>query len=279
MTVKERIAAMPNTLMKLNTVKRDTRTIDEILQDRAKARVSKVIDGDDAKEFNDWFSTKKKDSPKKNTQFGASGAGPASAPGSGANTPSSTQGSHLTSIPSAPKNSLSSKSSNGSLQKSAVMKSSSISSAKSASMSRLDRPLSSKSSLPKITKLSVSSSRSQSNTPVPSTRKRHRSESLSSSPSPPPPKKRSTPPSENTNYREVIWQMFGKSRDRYVQRDVFSDDEDMEADASDLEKEEKISSRIARKEEEFAAAEERRHEEEKRKKRKEREMAMKRQAM
>lgn len=41
-----------------------------------------------------------------------------------------------------------------------------------------------------------------------------------------------------SGYSNAIWQMFGKDRDRYVNRDVFSDDEDMEADASALEREE-----------------------------------------
>lgn len=84
-SVKERIAAMPNTLTKLNTVKRDTRTIDEILQDRAKAREFKVLDGDEAREFNDWFGTAKKKEAAKNpsTQLSASAAN------SGANTPAS----------------------------------------------------------------------------------------------------------------------------------------------------------------------------------------------
>src|SRR5262245_30316594 len=52
-SVKARIAAIPNTLTKLNVVKRDIRTIDEILQDRAKAK-GEVLNGDQAKEFNDW---------------------------------------------------------------------------------------------------------------------------------------------------------------------------------------------------------------------------------
>lgn len=77
-SVKERIAAMPNTLTKLNTVKRDTRTIDEILQDRAKLK-EKVLDGDEAREFDDSFgSSKKKDVPRKQL---------ASTATSGANTP------------------------------------------------------------------------------------------------------------------------------------------------------------------------------------------------
>jgi protein SPT2 len=81
-SVKARIAAIPNTLTKLNVVKRDTRTIDEILQDRAKARDCKVLDGDQAREFNDWFGSSK----KKDTN-GTTVSPPA--PNSGANTPTS----------------------------------------------------------------------------------------------------------------------------------------------------------------------------------------------
>ena len=64
-SVRERIAAEPPMLIKLNTNKRDTRTIDEIIQDRAKARQGKVLDGESAREFNDWFGKAKKDPPKK----------------------------------------------------------------------------------------------------------------------------------------------------------------------------------------------------------------------
>ena len=52
-------------LVKLNQNKRDTRTIDEIMADRAKMRQGKVLDGAFAKEFNDWFGKVKKDAPKK----------------------------------------------------------------------------------------------------------------------------------------------------------------------------------------------------------------------
>jgi protein SPT2 len=85
-SIKARISAIPNTLTKLNVVKRDTRTIDEILQDRAKARETKVLDGDDAREFNDWFGvSKKKDSPKKQVLPPSSPV-----PSSGADTPTFT---------------------------------------------------------------------------------------------------------------------------------------------------------------------------------------------
>lgn len=84
-SVKARLAALPNTLTKLNVNKRDTRTIDEILQDRAKVK-NVTLDGDDAREFNDWFGrAKKKESGSlPSTQSSTSLASP---PSSGANSP------------------------------------------------------------------------------------------------------------------------------------------------------------------------------------------------
>jgi hypothetical protein len=58
-SVKAHLFALPNTLTKLNVYKWDTWTIDEILQDRAKAKTA-TLDGNDAKEFNDWFGKGKK---------------------------------------------------------------------------------------------------------------------------------------------------------------------------------------------------------------------------
>jgi hypothetical protein len=46
-------------------------------------------------------------------------------------------------------------------------------------------------------------------------------------------------PDEN-DISQTIWQLFGKNKRDYTSRDVFSDDEDMEADASALEREEKF---------------------------------------
>lgn len=82
-SVKDRITSMPNTLTKLNTVKRDTRTIDEIRTDLQKKKEGKVLDGDEAKSFDDWFSTKKKEPIKKPHA--------SSSIGSGANTPTSSE--------------------------------------------------------------------------------------------------------------------------------------------------------------------------------------------
>jgi protein SPT2 len=84
-SVKARLAALPNTLTKLNVNKRDTRTIDEILQDRAKAKIA-TLDGDEAREFSDWFgkAKRKEFSGPTSTQ---SSATLASAHSSGANSP------------------------------------------------------------------------------------------------------------------------------------------------------------------------------------------------
>ncbi|KAH0585492.1 hypothetical protein H2248_008729 [Termitomyces sp. 'cryptogamus'] len=78
-SVRERLTAMPNTLTKLNTVKRDTRTIDEIIQDRAKLREGKTLEGDQARGFDNWFTDKRETKKVTSTS---------NAP-SGANTPSS----------------------------------------------------------------------------------------------------------------------------------------------------------------------------------------------
>lgn len=84
-SVKARLAALPNTLTRLNVNKRDVRTIDEILQDRAKAK-NATLDGDGAREFNDWFGKAKKKEPASlsNTQSSAEFASGSS---SGGNSP------------------------------------------------------------------------------------------------------------------------------------------------------------------------------------------------
>lgn len=75
--------------------------------------------------------------------------------------------------------------------------------------------------------------------PAPQSRKRTRSVSLSDdSDSYGSPPKRRPPPSSHPSVGEEIWKMFGKDRSQYVERDVFSDDEDMEADATAMEMEE-----------------------------------------
>jgi protein SPT2 len=69
-------------------------------------------------------------------------------------------------------------------------------------------------------------------------KKRPRSESRSESP---PSKRRAQSGVEEdlpNDISSTIWSLFGRKRDSYVAMDVFSDDEDMEADADALEREE-----------------------------------------
>ncbi|KAJ3568222.1 hypothetical protein NP233_g5857 [Leucocoprinus birnbaumii] len=283
-SVRDRIAAMPNTLTKLNTVKRDTRTIDEIRTDLQRKKEGKILDGDEAKTFDDWFSTKKKDPVKKvQTQSGSVNS-------SGANTPtysaSTTAPSSLTSAltrkPSAT-SSVSAKPAKSSAMKLPTSKSSSQpTSARSANSSRagsLDKHPAPKGSSSQPSRSSKFAERERdrygssrpSTSASASSKKRPRSESRSESP---PPKRRARSTEEDDlseNISSAIWSMFGKKRDKYIGMDVFSDDEDMEADADDLEKEEMFSSRIAKREDLEALEEERRHEEEKRRRKKEKE--------
>ncbi|KAF8626611.1 hypothetical protein AX17_006529 [Amanita inopinata Kibby_2008] len=280
-SVKDRLAAEPITLTKLNVVKRDTRTIDEIVQDRAKA---KVLDGDKAREFSDWFGTSKKKEPAKKASPTAPAVASASAVTSGANTPVSQRGTpgpagasngaiatKRASVQSTTKSSTSTSSKpRMSTSSSSTMSSKSyMSSSQPSNKTSAVNGKSSKSS-------SAALSSSQPNPKAHSSmlKKRPRSESLSESP---PPKRRTSAHDSDSddeapaNIGSMIWGIFGRNRDSYVGIDVFSDDDDMEADASILAKEEAMSSRIAAREEQIALEAERRHEEEKRRKKKERE--------
>jgi hypothetical protein len=72
-------------------------------------------------------------------------------------------------------------------------------------------------------------------------KKRPRSVSRSESP----PYKKRAPAPEDSDIGNTIWKMFGRDRNAYVGMDVLSDDEDMEADATILEREEKMRSDFA----------------------------------
>ncbi|KAJ8587726.1 hypothetical protein M405DRAFT_852800 [Rhizopogon salebrosus TDB-379] len=259
-SVKARLAAIPNTLTKLNVNKRDTRTIDEILQDRAKA---KIATGDEAKEFSDWFGKGKKDTAKASTR--ASTAAPSRASILMAISSSLL---HLRCDFVGSAHSGAPKSSDG-------PKSATLSFSKTPQLKGTDSSTSFKTevkSRPALT--STPSLKSQACKPLPAprsaapTKKRPRSPSSSLSP---PPAKRLAPSTEVGSYSDEIWKLFGKDRRTYIQRDVFSDDEDMEVDAGILEREELRSARLARKEDEVALEQEKRHEEEKRRKKKEKE--------
>ncbi|KAG0694690.1 hypothetical protein DFH29DRAFT_959073 [Suillus ampliporus] len=215
-SVKARLAALPNTLTKLNVHKRDTRTIDEILQDRAKAKTA-TLDGDDAKEFNDWFGKGKKETGKTSAQ--ASTAAPSRA-SSGSNSPGPAASSETQLLP-----------------KSAVLSFSKTSQFKGADSSK-----SLKTEVkPKSTATSAPSMKSPACKPSSAARSagptKKRPRSPSSSLSPPPPKRRPAS-TEAESYSNEIWKLFGKDRRAYVEQDVYSDDEDMEVGAGVLEREE-----------------------------------------
>ncbi|KAF9223894.1 hypothetical protein BS17DRAFT_781364 [Gyrodon lividus] len=275
-SVKARLAALPNTLTKLNVNKRDTRTIDEILQDRAKAK-NATLDGDEAREFNDWFgkAKRKESSGLTSTQ---SSATLASGPSSGANSPrvlgtkvasQSTAKSlpSTTKTPSQPSGTKASSQSKSTPYTKASSSTSKLTSdSKHSSFVVKSKSARSRSPAPQF-KSQPSKSTSAARSGAAAPKKRPRSPSLSLSP--PPQKRRAASPQDAI--RSEIWKLFGKDRHSYVARDVVSDDEDMEADADAVMREEMRSARLARREDDQAFEEEKRHEEEKRRRKRERE--------
>jgi protein SPT2 len=221
-SVRARLTAMPNTLTKLNTVKRDTRTIDEILRDRARARENKTLEGEEAREFHDWFGT------KPTTGIATKPSSPSSPAASGASTPSKTtyrpeSTSSALRRPSSPRTSSSRAPSLPASKPTpkTVTKSSSLS-------AKFSRPS------------SLTSKAAGSSVPLPKKRARTPPSAYSGSGSDSEydrhPRKRAPAPSNGI--QDEIWKIFGRDRSKYVARDVVSDDEDMEADVVALEREE-----------------------------------------
>ena len=222
-SVRARLTAMPNTLTKLNTIKRDTRTIDEILRDRAKARENKTLEGEEAREFHDWFGT------KSTTGMATKASSPSSPAASGASTPSKPpyrpdSTSSTLKRPSSPRPSGSRAPSLPASKPTpkTVTKSSSLS-------AKLSRPSS-------LTNKAASGS----SVPLPKKRARTPPSAYSGSESDSEydhhPRKRAPAPSNGI--QDEIWKIFGRDRSKYVARNVMSDDEDMEADVVALEREE-----------------------------------------
>jgi protein SPT2 len=245
-SVKDRLAAMPNTLTKLNTNKRDTRTIDEIVQDRARMKEGKTLQGDEALVFDDWFTTKKKEIPKRLVPARPS---PPSALPSGSDTPGSSASMSAAAahknVPNAPRlKSVPPKTPAAALSStSAANRSSHLSRSRPAPAPADRQSGNSKAPTSKPSKAAPANGKQATSSTFASTKKRPRSYSQPASP--PPFKKRQLSDDEDNEYDErdsnlksAIWEIFGKSRDKYVSKDVFSDDEDMEADATILEKEE-----------------------------------------
>jgi protein SPT2 len=222
-SVRERLTAMPNTLTKLNTVKRDTRTIDEILRDRAKARENKTLEGEEAREFHDWFGTNSKAATTMKTSF------PPSPTASGASTPSLLPQRPDT-IPSANKKS----SSPRPTVSRTPSYSSSLSTPKTTSKvsshgTKFPRPA------PLTNKITAGLS-----THTPTKRPRSAPSSYDGSESDSeydrrPPKRAA---GASSGIQDEIWKIFGRDRSKYMSRTVMSDDEDMEADMTALEREE-----------------------------------------
>ena len=217
-SIKARLAAMPNTLQKLNVNKRDTRTIDEIVRDRERVKEGRVLNGDQAKEFNDWFGKKKDTTGLANK----TAALDLSANDSRSGTPT---------LPTKPASSstLSKKPSTASLPSFSKTR---PSPSKTAPPSRAG-PSSKPTGVPKPRPSSV-------HIPSSAGKKHRRSESFSEDDEEydsPPSKKRYAPPAQD-DYRSEIWKLFGKDRSSYVNNAMDSDEDDMEADAMDLEREE-----------------------------------------
>lgn len=222
-SVRERLTAMPNTLTKLNTVKRDTRTIDEILRDRAKARENKTLEGEEARDFHDWFGSKSKAATTTKTCFTPSPTA------SGASTPSLLPQQPDT-IPAASKKPSSPR---PTLSRTHSF-SSSLSIPKTASKvsshgTKFPRPA------PLANKITTGLG---AHTPTKRARSTPSSydESESDSEYDRRPTKRAAGPS--SGIQDEIWKIFGRDRSKYMSRTVMSDDEDMEADMTALEREE-----------------------------------------
>jgi protein SPT2 len=69
LSVRARIAAMPNTLTRLNVVKRDMRTIDEIVRDMEMAKQNKVLGIEESGHFDHLFGSKKRESASNSASF------------------------------------------------------------------------------------------------------------------------------------------------------------------------------------------------------------------
>ncbi|KAJ7746317.1 hypothetical protein B0H16DRAFT_1321258 [Mycena metata] len=232
--VKDRLAKMPNTLTRLNVVKRDTRTIDEIVRDRRENK--EVLNGDQARGFDDWFTPSSRAAPKKAPVASSSASSSSSRPSSQPMPPPAAKRSAAPATTPKPRPKASAPA--------------------PASSSAKKRPR----------------SLSRSSSPPPAKRSHMASASSSRSMKPTKSTSRSRSPLDDeeageTGLSETIWSLFGKNKATYAARDVLSDSEDddeMEAGASALEWEEKISERTARKEDREADIAERKHEEEKR---------------
>ncbi|KIO34376.1 hypothetical protein M407DRAFT_240677 [Tulasnella calospora MUT 4182] len=249
------------TLTKLNTDKRDTRTIDEITRDLKRGRlggsgeVDSVLSGEKAQTFGDWFGKKDKG---KAVEVGDTKKRPEAANA----VPGRTNGFPATNHPMLKPNA------SGRAQASSANPSGSTSTNPQA------RPR------PGVAQTKAAGNPSnlkpQASTTV-RKRSRERSSSLGSfieddedseeerryaKRKPGAGGRHPLDEDLNGDTRELIWQLMGRKRSEYMAREVDSDD-DMEVTGYELEREEMRSARIAKREDAMEEAEEKRREEEK----------------
>lgn len=233
-SARERLAAMPSTLLKLNTVKRDVRTIEEILIDRAKAKQAKVLAGDEAKEFSDWFGKNKK-KEKATPQSSFQSQPTSSSPSRGVSaTPSGSPAPTVNTI-----------SGSAFKPKPATKSPSSFLKPINPKPSTVSRPSGTVPSAPPSKKRPRSPDDEISQPPI---KRRASNASRPVAPASRPTAAPSRPsttasrssalPNDVVDISSEIWSIFGKDKKSYTARDVLSDDEDMEADAQSVLKEE-----------------------------------------
>ncbi|KAG9046376.1 hypothetical protein FS837_004552 [Tulasnella sp. UAMH 9824] len=266
MTARARLtSSFAPTLTKLNTEKRDTRSIDEITRDLKRGRlggsgeVDSVLSGEKAQTFGDWFG--KKDDGKAVEVGNTKKRSEAGVPGRANGLPA-------TNYPPLKPNA------------SGRAHASSANSSGSTSTNPQARPR------PGVAQTKAAGNSSNLKPQMPTMvrkRSRERSSSLDSF------IEDDGDSEEERRYakrkagaggrpldddlggdtRELIWQLMGRKRSEYMSRDVDSDDE-MEVGGLELEREEMRSARIAKREDAMAEAEEKRREEEKKRRKAER---------
>ena len=248
-SVKERLASLPMTLKVLGGKNKDRRSELEMFYDSKKKRSGQVLEGDEARNFNGYFGPTKREKEKEKLRRAQ--AVSTSATTSGADSPGPRESflnyhiarlSFFLSRGTGPAERSSSAAptsfKEASLKPSPVPAASKQSSAHSRGTSKQAVSSTSstlKATIPKISKANTTTQRPSST--AHSRPKRPRSPSFSESPSP---KRRHI----QSDISSTIWKMFGKDRQQYTSRDVFSDDEDMEADAIVLEREEAYRSDV-----------------------------------
>ena len=241
-SVKERLTSLPMTLKVLGGKNKDRRSELEMFYDSKKKRSGHVLEGDEARNFNEYFAPTKKEKARLKqaqtvstsaTTSGADSPGPREVLSSTISSdPDLLIGSVERSSPTSLKETLSSKSPATASKLSHATPALSRGTSKQAFSSTSST---SRATIPKTSKANTTTPRPTSTAHSPP--KRPCSPSRSESP---PPKRRRV----DADISSTIWKLFGKDRQQYTSQNVYSDDEDMEADATILEREEAYRSDI-----------------------------------